>query len=184
MNERDDPSIVELIPALRAFARTFCRNPTDADDLVQDTLMKALNGFDGFQPGTRLKSWMFTIMRNTFLTKVKVHTREAPGAAECVAVRPSVEATQEWSIRGKEVEAALNRLPQHHREVLVLVAVIGTSYEEAADICGCAIGTVKSRLNRARLSILEDLGENSPQSTVEAGDRFVAFRYESDAGRR
>src|SRR5690242_7141922 len=96
---RDDSSIVELIPALRAFARTFYRNPIDADDLVQETLVRALKGFDTFNPGTRLKSWMFTIMRNAFYTKVKVYNREAPGLAECVAVRPAVEATQEWSVR-------------------------------------------------------------------------------------
>src|SRR4051812_14576769 len=88
---RDFPSVVELIPALRAFARTFYRNPTDADDLVQDTLVKALNAFESFEPGTRLKSWMFTIMRNTFYTRIKVYTREAPGAVDCVAAMPTIE---------------------------------------------------------------------------------------------
>ena len=162
-----DESIVELIPALRAFARTFYRNPTDADDLVQDTLVKALNAFESFEPGTRLKSWMFTIMRNTFYTKIKVYSREAPGAADCVAALPTTEATQEWSLRGKEVRRALDRLPAHQREVLMLIGVLGESYEDTAAICGCAVGTVKSRLYRARLSILEELGEPSPRTLTE-----------------
>jgi RNA polymerase sigma-70 factor (ECF subfamily) len=150
---RDDALIVDMIPALRAFARTFYRNPTDADDLVQDTLVKALNSFDTFEPGTRMKSWLFTIMRNAFYTRVKVYNREAPGAAECIAVRPTVEPSQEWSIKSTEVRDAIERLPPHHREVLMLIGVLGVSYEETAEICGCAMGTVKSRLNRARLRI-------------------------------
>jgi RNA polymerase sigma factor (sigma-70 family) len=164
---RDDASIVELLPALRAFARTFYRDPNDADDLVQDTLLKALRSFDSFEPNTRLKSWMFTIMRNTFYTRVKVYAREAPGGADCVATQPAIEASQEWSIRSREVRDAINRLPSHHREVLVLIGVLGVSYEETAKICGCAMGTIKSRLNRARLHILEELGETSGATLVE-----------------
>jgi RNA polymerase sigma factor (sigma-70 family) len=181
---RDDGSIVELIPALRAFSRTFYKDPTDADDLVQETLIRALRGFDTFNSGTQLKSWMFTIMRNAFYTKIKVYQREAPGLADCVAFRPSVEPTQEWSIRGKEVAAAVNRLPVHHREVLVLVAVLGTSYEETAVICGCAVGTVKSRLSRARLGVLKDLGEHSTRSAVEPSQAFYPLEFPSDARRQ
>jgi RNA polymerase sigma factor (sigma-70 family) len=177
---RDDASIVELLPALRAFARTFYRDPTDADDLVQDTLLKALKSFDSFEPNTRLKSWMFTIMRNTFYTRVKMYAREAPGAADCVATRPAVEANQEWSIRSREVHDAINRLPPHHREVLVLIGVLGVSYEETAEICGCAMGTVKSRLNRARLHILEELGETSASSLIEKNDKLSHADFEGD----
>lgn len=166
-SEKNDDNVVDLIPALRAFARTFCPDASDADDLVQETLAKALANMDKYQEGTRLKSWMFTIMRNTFYTRIKTYVREAPGAAACVSERPVVEATQEWSIRGREVHDAINRLPPHHREVLMLIGVLGVSYEEAADICNCAVGTIKSRLNRARLSILQDLGETSPESLVE-----------------
>lgn len=175
-----DVSIVEMVPALRAFARTFCKNPTDADDLVQDTLLKALKSFDQFEPGTRMKSWLFTIMRNTFYTKIKVYMREAPAAAECVANRPSVEPTQEWSVRGREVREAINRLPEHQREVLVLIGVLGVSYEDAAEICGCAVGTIKSRLNRARLSVLTLLAEESTGSLVESAGHFTADEYETD----
>jgi len=159
--------MVQLIPALRAFARTFYRDRNDADDLVQETLTRALSSIHQFQPGTSMKSWLFTIMRNTFYTKIKVESREAPGLAECVSQRPAADATQEWSVRGSEISHAIQRLPEPQREVLMLVAVLGVSYDEAADICDCAIGTIKSRLNRARLRLLDELGEASPVSSVE-----------------
>lgn len=179
----EQTAIVDLIPALRAFARTFCRDPSDADDLVQETLTKGIANIDKFEPGTRMKSWLFTIMRNTFYTRAKTSMREAPGLMDCASARPIEEATQEWSIRGKEVYAAINRLPGHHREVLVLIGVLGVSYEEAADICGCAIGTVKSRLNRARASLLEDLGEASPETLVEPASRLAGEQADIDISR-
>jgi RNA polymerase sigma-70 factor (ECF subfamily) len=163
-------SVVALIPALRAFARSFCRNPNDADDLVQETLVKAIANIDKYEEGTRLKSWLFTIMRNTFYTRIRVAKREAPGDADCVASQPIVLATQEWTLRGQEVEAAIERLSPSHREVLVLIGMQGVSYEEAAEICGCAIGTVKSRLNRARGAVLEMLGERSAGALVESSE--------------
>ena len=181
---QNDVSIVETLPALRAFARTFYRNPTDADDLVQETLTKALANIDRFQAGTRMKSWLFTIMRNTFYTKIKLYVREAPGAADCISGKPVMEASQEWSIRGLEVRDAINHLPRHHREVLVLIGVLGVSYEEAAEICDCPVGTVKSRLNRARSSILEYLGESSSESLVESSGRLTSERFEADVPRR
>jgi RNA polymerase sigma-70 factor (ECF subfamily) len=182
--EKTSDDVVDLIPALRAFARTFCPDPSDADDLVQETLSKALANMDKYQQGTRLKSWMFTIMRNTFYTRIKTYVRESPGAAACVSERPVVEATQEWSVRGREVHEAMNRLSPHHREVLMLIGVLGVSYEEAADICHCAIGTIKSRLSRARLCILEDLGESSPETLVESTSRFKITDSAPEAQRR
>ncbi|MFB9949454.1 sigma-70 family RNA polymerase sigma factor [Rhizobium puerariae] len=153
--------MVRLIPALRAFARTFCRNPADADDLVQETLMKALANLDKFEPGTRLKSWLFTIMRNTFYTRAKILGREAPGLEDNVSGDMAVAATQETVARAREVQRALQKLPPHYREVLMLVAILGESYEATAEICDCAVGTVKSRLNRARHQILQELGEEA-----------------------
>ena len=174
---RDDSApqreeLVKLIPALRAFARTFYRSATDADDLVQETLTKALASIHQFRPGTSMKSWLFTIMRNTFYTRVRVAAREAPGAADCVSTKPAVDPTQEWSARGRELQEALYRLPQQQREILVLVGIAGVTYEDAAAICGCAMGTVKSRLNRARLRLLEELGEKSPASSVSRREDF------------
>jgi RNA polymerase sigma factor (sigma-70 family) len=115
--------IVALIPALRAFARTFYRETSEADDLVQETLTRALTSIHQFRPGTSMKSWLFTIMRNAFYTKVRVETREAPGTAECVSLRPAADATQEWSARGREMERAIQRLPEQQREVLMLIGV-------------------------------------------------------------
>ena len=166
--------IVQLIPALRAFARTFYREANEADDLVQETLTRALASIHQFRPGTSMKSWLFTIMRNAFYTKVRIETREAPGAGECVSARPVCDPTQEWSARGREIALAIRRLPEQQREVLMLIGVLGVSYEEAAGICGCAMGTVKSRLNRARLRLLEELGEESPLSCVEHDDGHPA----------
>ncbi|UCI22618.1 sigma-70 family RNA polymerase sigma factor (plasmid) [Mesorhizobium sp. B2-1-8] len=163
----NEVSIVELIPALRAFARTFCRVPDDADDLVQETLTKGLANIDKFEPGTRMKSWLFTIMRNTYYTRIKIAAREAPGLLDCASSRPISEATQEWSVQSKEVHGAIQKLPEHQREVLMLIGVLGVSYEETAEICGCAVGTVKSRLNRARANVLELLGESSLQTLME-----------------
>lgn len=165
--ETEQVSIVDLIPALRAFARTFCRSPDDADDLVQETLTKGLANLDRFEAGTRMKSWLFTIMRNTFYTRIKAADRESPGLLDCASLVPVSEAAQEWSIQRKEVYSAIQQLPRQQREVLMLIGVLGVSYEETAKICGCAVGTVKSRLNRARAGVLERLGENSLQTLLE-----------------
>src|SRR3954469_23108120 len=116
--ETNEVSIVDLIPALRAFARTFCRVPDDADDLVQETLTKGLANIDKFEPGTRMKSWLFTIMRNTHYTRVKAAAREAPGLLDCASSRPVTEAPQDWSMQSKEVHHAIQNLPEHQREVL------------------------------------------------------------------
>jgi RNA polymerase sigma factor (sigma-70 family) len=159
--------IVRLIPALRAFARTFYREVNEADDLVQETLTRALSSIHQFRPGSSMKSWLFTIMRNAFYTKVRLETRAAPGAADCASLRPASDPTQEWSARGREIEEAIQRLPEQQREVLMLIGVLGVSYDEAASICGCAMGTIKSRLSRARVKLLEELGEVSPVSSLE-----------------
>lgn len=180
----EQDNIVDLIPALRAFARTFCRNIPDADDLVQETLTKGLANLDKFEPGTRMKSWLFTIMRNSFYTRAKASLREAPGLADCVSARPVVEATQEWSVRSREVHEAINRLTPAKREVLMLVGVLGVSYEEAAEVCRCSIGTVKSRLNRARAGVLAYLGEDSPEALVESTACLPADYVDGDTSRR
>jgi len=179
-----ETSIVELIPALRAFARTFCRDVSDADDLVQETLTKGLANLDKFESGTRMKSWLFTIMRNSFYTRAKSSMREAPGLADCASGRPVTEATQEWSVRSREVHDAINRLPPAKREVIMLIGVLGVSYEEAAEVCHCSIGTVKSRLNRARASILQLLGEDSPEALVERTACLPADHLDPETSRR
>ncbi|MDQ0457184.1 sigma-70 family RNA polymerase sigma factor [Rhizobium paknamense] len=166
-SSRDD--VVEYIPALRAFARTFCRQPEEADDLVQETLVKALSNLDKYEPGTRMKSWLFTIMRNTFCTKAKKNKRESVGIDDAMADRLVSQPGQEWSVHAKEVRRALESLPMHHREILVLVLMLGETYEDAAAICGCPIGTVKSRLNRARRQLLIALNETEDENLNTVG---------------
>ncbi|ANM13226.1 MULTISPECIES: sigma-70 family RNA polymerase sigma factor [unclassified Rhizobium] len=150
--------IVQFTPALRAFARRFLRGEDDIDDLVQETLLKALNSLHLYQPGTSLKSWLFTIMRNTFCTNYRRQKREPTAmdaAMEQIAIAPS----QEWALRERELEQALTQLPDDRRRALLLVAT-GTSYEDAAKLCGCRLGTLKSRVNRARGSLLSMLGNS------------------------
>jgi RNA polymerase sigma-70 factor (ECF subfamily) len=165
--------LVEMIPALRAFARSFCRNVTDADDLVQETLLKGIANIHRYQPDTNMKSWLFTIMRNTFYTRIKVYNRESPAAGDCASAEPATQALQEWRLRGKELTRAVRELPDKQREVLILISVLGMSYLDAAEICGCAVGTVKSRLNRARQRLVERFGEDPAQGPgagpMEAG---------------
>lgn len=149
--------VLESIPALRGFARALTSNHHNADDLVQDTLTKALANIHRFEPGTRLRAWLFTIMRNTFFNQAQRRRRETTGAADCVSGELTVEASQETIIYHNEFLAVVQRLPVQFREMLILVVMLGERYEDAAAICNCAVGTVKSRVNRAKQMISEML---------------------------
>ncbi|TCL66335.1 sigma-70 family RNA polymerase sigma factor [Rhizobium sp. BK251] len=153
--------VVELIPALRAFARRFHRSQSDTDDLVQETLLKALSHLDHFHEGTRLKSWLFTIMRNTFCTRYRRALRESPAPHEGLDPLGAVDAVQELAIHAHEVEAACTRLAEPYRTTLELVAIEGRSYEEAAKYYNCAVGTIKSRMNRARRQLAVELADKA-----------------------
>jgi RNA polymerase sigma-70 factor (ECF subfamily) len=155
---RTEQDIVDLIPTLRAFARSLTRNEIDADDLVQETLLKALSNLEKFEPGTMLRAWLFTIMRNAFYTTVRKAGRSELGEGDCASHMAVSQPPQEWALRGGEVLAAIEKLPRHFRETLVLVSMMGESYESAASILGCSIGTVKSRIHRARHLVSETLG--------------------------
>lgn len=159
--ERLNAEIVELLPALHAFSRRFHRNANDADDLVQETLVKALGNLERFEEGTKLKSWLFTIMRNTFCSRFAVARREAPGISECVADSRVSEASQEWTVLVRDISRTYGEMPACYRDVLDAVAIDGQSYEDAAANFNCAIGTVKSRLNRARRHLLAQFGDLS-----------------------
>lgn len=162
--------LLELLPNLRAYARALTRDRSDADDLVQETLTKALRYHDRFAAGTQLRAWLFTILRNTHFTAIKKVAREAPGAADCVSGQLTVEPVHDTVIAHKETLAAIERLPGQYREMLILVVMLGESYEDAAAICNCAIGTVKSRVNRARRLVMEDLAvQRAPRATPPAG---------------
>lgn len=146
--------VVALIPALRAFAWSISRNGSDADDLVQDTLIKAWSHRDKFETGTNLRAWLFTILRNTYYTAVVRRRREVRDEDDQHARSLTAAPTQEWGLAIRALQAALDQLPPEHREALILVGAAGLSYEEAAEICGCALGTIKSRVNRARNRLL------------------------------
>jgi RNA polymerase sigma-70 factor, ECF subfamily len=158
--------VVGLIPALRAFAWSICRNGSDADDLVQDTLIKAWSHRDKFETGTNLRAWLFTILRNTYYTAVVRRRREVRDEDDQYARALTFQPTQEWGLAIRALQAALDQLPAEHREALILVGAAGMSYEEAADICGCALGTIKSRVNRARNRLLKVMEIDRPSDAI------------------
>lgn len=154
---------VTLMPALQAFGRSLTRDLDDADDLVQDTLVKAIDRAHLFAAGTNLRAWLFTIMRNTHKTNWVKRRREAPGKADCVSGDVISQPTQEWSLRWREVMEAVDTLPVHYREALVIVLIRGESYDDSARMCDCAIGTIKSRVARARTMVAERLEQDGPE---------------------
>jgi RNA polymerase sigma-70 factor (ECF subfamily) len=165
-------SVVQLIPALRAFAWSLSHNASDADDLVQDTLIKAWTNRDKFEPGTNLRAWLFTILRNTYYTAAVRRRREVRDETGKYAATLSTGPTQDWSLAIRALQAALAQLPDEHREALILVGAAGLTYEEAAEVCGCALGTIKSRVNRARARLLK---------LMEADEAFDTFAGEMQA---
>lgn len=145
--------MIALIPSLRAFARGLCGNRDLADDLAQEAMIRAWAARDSFTPGTNFRAWMYMICRNQFYTTVRRNARVAswdPEMAERILVTP---ATQHAGIELNDVETALQKLPAEQREMLMLIGAGGASYEEAAEIAGCPIGTVKSRLARGRATL-------------------------------
>ena len=163
--------VVALIPALRAFAWSISRNGSDADDLVQDTLIKAWSHRDKFETGTNLRAWLFTILRNTYYTAVVRRRREVRDEDDQYARSLTAAPTQEWGLAIRALQAALTQLPPEHREALVLVGAAGLSYEEAAEICGCALGTIKSRVNRARNRLLKIMEIENASDAISAASQ-------------
>jgi RNA polymerase sigma-70 factor (ECF subfamily) len=160
--------VVALIPALRAFAWSISRNGSDADDLVQDTLIKAWSHRDKFETGTNLRAWLFTILRNTYYTAVVRRRREVRDEDDQHARSLTSAPTQEWGLAIRALQSALDQLPPEHREALILVGAAGLSYEEAAEICGCALGTIKSRVNRARNRLMKVMDIDRASDAVTA----------------
>ncbi|MEI7871662.1 MAG: sigma-70 family RNA polymerase sigma factor [Alphaproteobacteria bacterium] len=152
---KDD--IVALLPDLRAFARFMCREREAADDLVQNTVLAALNKQNQFTAGTNLKAWMFTIMRNRFYSDLRTQRRR-PVSVDTDSVAPLAAVDNpEAAIAMKELSSALWRLSAQAREALILVGASGFSYEEASRLCGCSVGTLKVRVSRARKQLASQL---------------------------
>lgn len=145
--------IVPYLPHLRAFARMLAQDRSLADDLVQETVVRALSHAHQFQPGTNLKAWLTTILRNAYFTEKRSQGRVAQLGAEVAREVSVASGGQEWHLRMRDFEGAFNTLPAVQREALVLVGASGFSYEQAAGMVGCAVGTMKSRVSRARLQL-------------------------------
>ena len=147
--------LVEHLPAMRAFAMSLTRNPATADDLVQDTVVKAWSNFDKFQEGTNLRAWLFTILRNSFYSLYRKRSREVEDPEGVMAETISEKPAHDGRLAMADFREAFAELTDEQREVLILVGAEGFSYEEAAEMCGCAVGTIKSRTNRARNRLAE-----------------------------
>jgi RNA polymerase sigma-70 factor, ECF subfamily len=151
--------LISLIPHLRAFARTLAGDPTSADDLAQDAMMKAWDARASYQMGTNMKAWTFMILRNQFYSEKRRSWRQTQLDQEAAERTLVAVDDPESPVALDELRLGLGMLPPEQREALILVGAGGFAYEEAADICGCAVGTVKSRVSRARRAlqaILED----------------------------
>jgi RNA polymerase sigma-70 factor, ECF subfamily len=171
-------TMLAAVPSLRAFGISLCGNVDRADDLVQETLLRALANIDSFQPGTNMSAWLFTILRNLFRSEYRKRRREVEDADGRYAETLKSQPEQTSRVEFEEFRVALDKLPEDQREALILVGASGFSYEEAAEICGCAVGTIKSRVNRARtrLSTLlsinnaDDFGPDLTTRSVLAGN--------------
>jgi len=162
--------IMGSIPSLRAFAISLTRNADRAEDLVQDTVLRALSRREGFEEGTNMQAWLFTILRNSFFTSHRTKGREVEDADGYHAASLITIPDQDDRLAIKDLQVALGQLSSDQRAAIMLVGADGMTYEEAAEALDCAVGTVKSRVNRARarLAVLMGLVE------AEAGDKSLA----------
>jgi RNA polymerase sigma-70 factor (ECF subfamily) len=151
-------ALLAAVPSLRAFAISLSGQVDRADDLVQDTILRALSNLHRFERGTNLNAWLFTILRNLFHSEYRKRRREVEDPDGSYAGRLKVQPEQGSRLDFEDFRTALAKLPSDQREALLLVGASGFSYEEAASICGCAVGTIKSRVNRARIRLAELLG--------------------------
>jgi RNA polymerase sigma-70 factor (ECF subfamily) len=157
--------IVELLPRLRRFGRVLARVPADADDLVQLTVERALTRRGQWQPGTRLDSWMFRIMKNAWIDESRARNRHAAVLAPAEAgenVGDDGAATVEARLAFGEVERAIQRLPEDQRIAVALVLVEGLSYKAAAEVLDVPEGTLTSRLVRGRMALMAELKDSAP----------------------
>jgi RNA polymerase sigma-70 factor, ECF subfamily len=176
--------LLAVIPNLRAFAVSLCGNLDRADDLVQETLVKAWSNIGTFVEGTNLRAWLFTILRNIYYSEYRKRRREVADPEGAFAAKLATAPAQSGHMDLLDFRAALQQLPSDQREALILIGASGLSYEEAAGVCGCAIGTMKSRVNRARSRLAEMLSITSGMEfghdgdwraidAVAAGQRFI-----------
>ena len=154
--------MVALVPQMHTFARSLTRDGTRADDLVQEALARALANIERFRPGTNLKAWLFTIVRNEHYSQLRRRKFEAHGIDTDSLPEPSVPPDHDGDLEVRDLNRALATLSPGQRTALILVSASGFSYEEAAKICGCAVGTIKSRVARARDTLMAILDGRAP----------------------
>jgi len=153
--------LLGAIPSLRAFAMSLAGNMDRADDLVQETLMKAWSNLGSFTEGSNMSAWLFTILRNIFYSEYRKRRREVADPEGQIAAKLATAPAQSGHMDLLDFREALQKLPPDQREALILVGASGLSYEEAAGICNCAVGTMKSRVNRARNRLADLLSVRS-----------------------
>ncbi len=156
-------AMLAAIPDLRAFAAALCRRADWADDLVQEALLRAIAKIDSFEPGTSMRGWLFTILRNCFFNQVRKRRYEVGDPDGHFSAAMCSQPEQDGRIQIAELRAALASLPDEQREAVLLTGASGLSCEEAAKICRCAVGTIKSRASRGRTRLVELLSIDAPQ---------------------
>lgn len=147
--------LTDLLPTLRAFAKSICHNPTLTEDLVQDTVVKALTNREKFQEGTNMRAWTFTILRNHYYSMLRKNKREIEDVDGKMAGMVAVAGSQESASDLKELAEAFAKLTPDHQEILMMTRVDGRSYAETAELLDIVVGTVKSRVNRAQARLIE-----------------------------
>ena len=172
-------ALIQLMPQMRAFARSLTGDATAADDLAQDAVLKAWNGRASFQVGTNLKAWTFMILRNQFYSDKRRSWRSQPLDQE-VAERTLMASDNPMAtLELADVRRAMMKLSDDQREALILIGAAGLSYEEASEICGCAVGTVKSRVSRARDALQAILADGELDAAdIPASEAFDALQAE------
>ncbi len=156
--------IAKLLPDLRAFARFLVRDRIAADDIVQDSIVRALAALDQFQPGTNLKAWLFTILRNQFYEQGRRRKREVSALQERFDEEEAADPQQLARVEITDLQQLIWRLPPRLREALILVGAQEMSHEEAAAICNVPVGTMKARLSRARSGLAELIDQSKAES--------------------
>jgi len=161
-----DDGVTQIIPNLMAFAVSLTGNLDRAHDLVNDTLLRAFDNAHSFRPGTNLPAWLFTILRNHFRSTYRVRRREVEDVDGKLAATLITLPEPMGRLELAELREALTKIPDTHREALILVGASGFSYEEAAEICGCPSGTIKSRVNRARAVVAQLLSREGELASL------------------
>ncbi len=172
-----DEIVLHLKP-MRAFALSLTRDISRADDLVQDTVVKAWTNIEKFQPGTNMRAWLFTILRNTFYSERRKARREVSDSEGVLTEQIAEKPSHDGRLALADFRRAFEKLPDEQREALILVGAEGFSYEDAAAMCGCAVGTIKSRANRGRRKLAEilQLDENEAMEMTDQATLAVISR--------